>query len=115
MFDTLGLKGSPRNNAELVFDEIIANIIRYGAPDGRELAICVALEPSRDTLVLVFEDNGVPFDPRAVPDSPPQKSLEEARIGGYGVMLVRQAASSLDYLRTPEGHNQLTVRVRTQP
>ncbi len=53
----------------------------------------------------------MPFDPRRRPDPPPQKSLDEARIGGFGVMLVRRAASSLDYLRTPEDRNRLTVRL----
>jgi len=112
--DALRLEGAPRYNAELVFEEVIANIVGHGAPDGHELAICVALEASRDALVLTFEDNGVPFDPRGLPDPPPQKSLEEARIGGYGLMLVRHAASSLDYLRTAEGHNRLTVRLQRQ-
>ncbi|MBV8496978.1 MAG: ATP-binding protein [Gammaproteobacteria bacterium] len=111
--DKLRLEGGPRYNAELVFEEVIANIIGHGAPDGHELSISVALEPSRDALALIFEDNGMPFDPRRVPDPPRQKSLEEARIGGYGLMLVRHAASSLDYLRTVEGHNRLTVRLQT--
>lgn len=73
--------------------------------------MCVSLEAAGDTLVLTFEDNGVPFDPRNRPDPPPQKSLDEARIGGYGLMLVRRAATSIDYLRTADGHNRLIVRL----
>jgi serine/threonine-protein kinase RsbW len=73
--------------------------------------VCVTLETFDDSIVLTFEDNGVSFDPRNLHDPPPQKSLEEARIGGYGLMLVRHAASSIDYLCTVEGHNRLTVRL----
>ncbi|HKF98262.1 MAG TPA: ATP-binding protein [Steroidobacteraceae bacterium] len=105
------LHGAARYNAELVFEEITANIIGHGAPDGRELEVCVTLETFDDSIVLTFEDNGVSFDPRKLHDPPPQKSLDEARIGGYGVMLVRHAASSIDYLRTPEGRNRLIVRL----
>ena len=94
-----------------MFEEITANIIAHGAPDGRQLEVCVTLQAQGDSILVIFEDNGVPFDPRTRPDPPPQKSLEEARIGGYGLMLVRHAASSLDYLRTAEGCNRLTVRL----
>jgi anti-sigma regulatory factor (Ser/Thr protein kinase) len=109
--DAQGVTGALRYNAELVFEEITANIIEHGAPDRHELYVCVTLEVCADSIVLTFEDNGVPFDPRRRPDPPPQKSLEEARIGGYGLMLVRRAAQSIDYLRTAEGRNQLTVRL----
>jgi anti-sigma regulatory factor (Ser/Thr protein kinase) len=109
--DAHGLNGAPRYHAELVFEEITANIIAHGAPDARELEVCVSLEIAGDRFVLTFEDNGVPFDPRSRPDPPPQKSLDEARIGGYGLMLVRRAARSMDYLRTVDGHNRLIVRL----
>jgi anti-sigma regulatory factor (Ser/Thr protein kinase) len=113
--DAQRLDGAPRYNAELVFEEITANIIAHGAPDGHELEVCVTLEVAADWIVLTFEDNGVPFDPRRRPDPPPQKSLEEARVGGYGLLLVRRAARSIDYLRTAEGRNRLTVRLPRRP
>ena len=109
--DAQGVSGALRYNTELVFEEITANIIAHGAPDRHELHVCVTLEVCADCIVLTFEDNGVPFDPRRRPDPPPQKSLEDARIGGYGLMLVRRAAQSMDYLRTAEGRNQLSVRL----
>ncbi|MGN6451921.1 MAG: ATP-binding protein [Steroidobacteraceae bacterium] len=109
--DAQAIKGASRYHAELVFEEIIDNVISHGAPDGHQLEVCVSLEAAGDTLVLTFEDNGVPFDPRNRPDPPPQKSLDEARIGGYGLMLVRRAATSIDYLRTADGHNRLVVRL----
>ena len=109
--DGEALTATTRYNAELVFEEITANIVEHGAPDRHELHVCVTLEVCADSIVLTFEDNGVSFDPRRRPDPPPQKSLEEARIGGYGLMLVRRAAQSIDYLRTAEGSNRLTVRL----
>jgi serine/threonine-protein kinase RsbW len=109
--DAQALKGASRYHVELVFEEITANIIAHGAPDGHELEVCVSLEAAGATFVLSFEDNGIPFDPRTRLDPPPQKSLDEARIGGYGLMLVRRAATSIDYLRTADGRNRLTVRL----
>lgn len=109
--DAVRLDGATRYNAELVFEEVVANVVGHGAPDGHALEVRFTLEVGPDSITLTFEDNGVPFDPRKRADPPPQKSLEEARIGGYGLMLVRHAVSSLDYLRTAEGHNRLTVRL----
>ena len=109
--DAVRLDGATRYNAELVFEEVVANVVGHGAPDGHALEVRFTLEIRADSIILTFDDNGVPFDPRGRADPPPQKSLDEARIGGYGLMLVRHAASSLDYLRTPEGHNRLIVRL----
>jgi anti-sigma regulatory factor (Ser/Thr protein kinase) len=109
--DAVRLDSATRYDAELVFEEVVANIVGHGAPDGHALEVRFLLEISPDSIVLTFDDNGVPFDPRAPADPPPQKSLDQPRIGGYGLMLVRHAASSLDYLRTAEGHNRLTVRL----
>jgi serine/threonine-protein kinase RsbW len=105
------LEPVPRYNAELIFEEIVANIINHGAPDGRELDVRVTLESRADSIVLTFDDDGVQFDPRDRPDPAPAKSLSEAKVGGFGLMLVRHAASALEYLRTTEGRNQLTVTI----
>ena len=109
LLDTVPLSAQTRYNAELVFEEIVANIVGHGAPDGHALEVRFILESGADSITLIFDDNGMPFDPRGRPDPPPQKSLDQARVGGFGLMLVRHAASSLDYLRTPEGHNRLIV------
>jgi anti-sigma regulatory factor (Ser/Thr protein kinase) len=109
--DAERLDAAPRYNAELVFEEIVANIVSHGAVNGREPDVRVTLEPRSDSIILTFDDDGVPFDPRGRTDPVPPRSMEEAKVGGFGLMLVRRAASSLDYLRTAEGRNRLTVRL----
>jgi len=107
--DAQRLDAALRYNTELVFEEIVDNIVSHGhVPDG-ELDVRVQLEIRADAIVLTFEDNGVAFDPRGCAEPPRQQSLETARIGGYGLMLVHRAASSLDYERTAGGRNRLTV------
>lgn len=110
--DAEELTGTPRFNTELVFEEIVANIISHGATAGRELVVAVILETHADSIVLTFEDDGVPFDPCSY--SPPLRVvslLDETQVGGFGLVLVRQAAKSIDYLRTPEGQNRVSVRL----
>jgi len=113
--DRQALSATTRYNAELVFEEIVANIVGHGARNGREPDVRVTLEARPDSIELIFDDDGVPFDPRGLPDPVKAKSLEEAKVGGFGLMLVRHAASSLEYLRTAGDRNQLTVRVPRRP
>jgi anti-sigma regulatory factor (Ser/Thr protein kinase) len=102
-----------RYNVELVFEEIVANIIGHGAAHGHEPRVRVAMATDADSIVLTFDDDGVAFDPRAHREPPPRPaSLEDAQVGGFGLMLVHRAASALDYERTAEGRNRLTVRLR---
>lgn len=109
--DAQRLDGAARYNAELVFEEIVANIVSHGAVDGREVEVRFSLQTHPDSMLLTFEDDGVAFDPRGRPDPAPARSLEEAKVGGFGLMLVRHAASSLDYALTTDGHNRLTVKL----
>jgi serine/threonine-protein kinase RsbW len=101
-----------RYKTELLFEELVANIIEYGATDGRELDVRVTLEPQGDSIVLTFDDNGPPFDPRrSASAAQPQPRPPDSKAGGFGLMLVHRAASSIDYLRTADGRNRLTVTV----
>lgn len=109
--DAERLEGATRYDAELVFEEIVANIVGHGARNGRGPDVHFTLDTRPDSIVLTFSDDGVPFDPRGLPDPLPAKSLAEAKIGGFGLMLVRHAASSIDYLRTADDRNRLTVIV----
>ena len=109
--DAEGLAGAARYDVELVFEEIVANIVGYGARNGRPPEVCVELESRAGSIALIFCDDGVAFDPRGRPDPVIPTSLAEARIGGFGLMLVRHAASSLEYERTAEEQNRLTVVV----
>ena len=113
--DDVDLQPATRFNVELVFEEIVANIVRYGGEPDRELAVSVWLELNGESIVLTFRDNGRPFDPRERADPAPPTSLEDARVGGLGVMLVRRVATGLDYCRTSDEHNQLIVTLAAKP
>jgi anti-sigma regulatory factor (Ser/Thr protein kinase) len=100
-----------RYNIELVFDEIVSNIIRYGAVGRREPEVCVTLVSRPHEIVLTFDDDGVPFDPTAPTERAASSLPEEETLGGFGLVLVHGAASSLSYRRTEQGRNLLIVTV----
>ena len=96
-----------RHDLELAFDEIATNIVKYGRTSGDVEATIQFGDPT----TLTFEDDGVAFDPRAQPAPPVATRRSELRIGGLGLVLVRDLCSRFDYERTPEQRNRLTLSI----
>jgi len=99
----------------LVLDELLTNTINYGFEnDGRppaERHIAVRLWREGEDLVMVLEDDAAAFNPLDAPPPDLDKSLEERRIGGLGIHLVRNVMDQLHYER--DGRmNRLTLRKR---
>ena len=107
--DSEALEPLTRYRIELVFEEIVANIVRHGAPKGGAKDVRVTFDVQGDSILLTFDDDGSPYDPRTRGDPPPAKSLEEVGIGGRGLLMVRRASSAIDYCRTADQRNRLTV------
>ena len=100
MLDFLGpdaLDARVVNRIEVVFEEVIANIVRHGFAPGANQAIRVAVCATPDAVQLVFEDEGPAFDVTRAPDPPRPTSLETAPLGGLGVPLIHRLARSLRY------------------
>ena len=96
---------------ELVFEELASNVIRHGyavACSG-EHVITARLRLGPDEAELWLEDDGRAFDPRGGAGRRLAGTLEEVKIGGLGLLLVQQLCSRMDYCRTADGRNQLTV------
>jgi anti-sigma regulatory factor (Ser/Thr protein kinase) len=96
-----------RHDVELVFEEVASNIVNYGKPSG---AIEALLRFGTETT-LAFEDDGVPFDPRRQPPPPAASEPADLRIGGLGLVIVRDLCSGFDYVRTAEQRNRLTLAI----
>ncbi len=109
--DAMQLVLGRRLAVELVFEEVVANVLRHGTRPDRETRISVAVALEDQAVRLTFLDEGMAFDPRGRPDPAPPRDLESAEPGGRGLMLIRSVSSALEYVRTPEGQNRLTVFV----
>ena len=97
--------------ANLVLEELLVNIIKYGQSDGiNGFDITLTSEPDRLTIEVV--DEGKPFDP--VKDAPPPVltgSLEDRPVGGLGLHLVRSLVDELSYKRK-RGKNHVALVAR---
>ena len=93
----LALSPMVLNRLEVVFEELISNIVRHGFTPGSSQMILVRVEASSDAIELVIEDDGEPFNLLEAPAPPPLQSLESARLGGLGIVAVRKMAAEIRY------------------
>lgn len=83
----------------IVLDEILSNIVKYGFPDGAVHEIKATIEMHGRKLVIVFSDDGIPFNPYQ--KTPPDLTvpLEKREVGGIGIHLVKKLMDEFSYKR----------------
>lgn len=93
----------------LALDELFTNIISYGFADTSEHIIRVRISAENDLLTVVLEDDGIPFNPveRLSPELP--CTLEECKVGGLGIHLVKNLMDEVVYSRCGN-KNVLTLK-----
>jgi serine/threonine-protein kinase RsbW len=93
------LPASIRRSTSVVLDELLNNTISHGftGRQGGELTVEVAMGPDR--LSVTLSDDGAPFDPFAVAAPDTALPVEERRVGGLGIHLVRNMMDEVRYQR----------------
>ena len=84
----------------LVLEEMILNVIKYGYTDEEIHSIDVSLDAQDATVTIHIVDDGKPFNPLV--DAPPPNTegeMEERRIGGWGIHIVRSLMDDFSYVR----------------
>ena len=95
---------------ELVFEEVVVNVIRYAYPTEAPNTVSVGYAANENHFVVQVKDSGKPFDPIAGDDPDLTLGIAERRIGGLGRFLTRQLASHAEYARE-DGCNVLTFAI----
>ncbi|PZO39833.1 MAG: serine/threonine protein phosphatase [Pseudanabaena frigida] len=96
-------------NAQLIAEEILVNIIQYGYENHKDGHIDLKLEINETKLTMTFEDSGKPFNPLTEVTIPElSKDDEDRSHGGFGFFLVQELADRVDYIYL-NGKNILTV------
>lgn len=95
----------------LALDELLTNTISYGYEDERLHEIRIRLEVEGPVVSITIEDDGSPFDPLTAGEPDVQAPIEERRIGGLGIYLVRHLMDAISYERR-ETMNVLRIEKR---
>ena len=99
---------------ELVLEEAVTNIIRYGyeGQPAREqpLMIEIDLQVDLDEVQVLIVDDARPFDPLDSGGLLLPETLDDAQVGGLGLLMIRNTASSMSYERR-DGQNRFTMTI----
>ena len=92
----------------LVSEEALINIINYAYGKERgELKIdCETI--NNDTIFIEISDGGTAFDPLQKEDPDITLPVEERRVGGLGIFIIKNIMDTVDYKRE-DGKNILTL------
>jgi len=97
----------------LALDELFTNIISYGFKDNQEHIIKVTLTPQNDELCLCIEDEGKPFNPIDFETPDVSCSVEECKIGGLGIHIMKKLMDEVCYERCG-GKNVLNLKKKLE-
>ena len=110
--DAWGCPMRKRMAIELAVEEVYVNIANYAyAPGSGEATMRAELETSdaARTIVITFIDQGIPFNPLTSEEPDVSLPVDERKIGGLGIFLVKKTMNAVEY-RYENGSNILTIR-----
>ena len=96
---SIGVSDKSIFEMNLALDELFTNIISYGFKDHQEHTIKINIKVEDDMLDMRIEDDGIPFNPieSRTPDF--QCGIEECKIGGLGIHLIKKLMGDIQYRR----------------
>ena len=80
----------------------------YAYPEGTEGLVDIVARVLDDKLEFMITDSGMAFDPTQLPEVDISASVEDRRIGGLGIHMIRNIMDTLVYDRV-NGKNILSM------
>jgi serine/threonine-protein kinase RsbW len=112
--DAHALPASVRRSLNVVLDELLTNTSEYGFGGGRAGGeVTVEAELRTDRVSVTLTDDGRPFDPFAVAAPDTALPVEERRIGGLGIHLVRRMMDEVSYHRRADRNVVVLTKLLT--
>ena len=89
-----------KNQLVVVGDELISNIINHGYENnGGPIFIRLLFNETKKEFVLTIVDSAIEFNQLAVEDSPIQGDAKKQKIGGLGILIVKNIMNDSSYQR----------------
>ena len=93
---------------DITVDEICSNIFNYAYKD-KKGQVLVEISYKDNAVTIRFVDTGVKFNPLEKEDPDVNLSLQERKVGGLGIYLVKQLMDDVKYEYSPKKENILTI------
>ena len=91
----------------IVLEEVVLNVVNHGGSPPPSLELRFSCEVQ--ALELTVDDDGVAFDPTAVPLDELPDDIDERSIGGLGLRMIRGLMDEVVYARLAD-RNHLVLR-----
>ena len=104
------LDATTATNINLALEEAVTNVIMYAYPQDKQGLVDVEAKIRDDELAFIITDSGKPFDPTAAPEVDTTLGVEDRKIGGLGIFLVRKIMDNVRYDRI-DGKNILSMNI----
>ncbi|MDR3115052.1 MAG: ATP-binding protein [Treponema sp.] len=91
----------------IVLEEIFVNIAQYAYT--REGDMCIRLGFEGPQMIMQFEDSGQAFNPVEYLSLDTKAGIEQRRIGGMGIYIIRKMTDEISYNRVND-KNIFTIR-----
>jgi anti-sigma regulatory factor (Ser/Thr protein kinase) len=92
----------------LACEEALVNVIDHAYQGQANRTLDIECARDEHELKVTIRDRGAAFDPRSVPEPDTGATLDERRVGGLGVFMVRHLVDDLNYQRMGD-QNILTL------
>ena len=92
----------------LILEEILMNILKYGYDDEESHEIEVQIEVEQEEVALTVIDDGKEFNPLTIPRPDHSKSAMDRLEEGLGLQFVRHMRNAMEY-RREENKNILKI------
>jgi len=99
-------------DTQLAVEEAITNVIVHGY-EGREGEIVIACRATKGIVEIQIEDTAPPFDPLSLPEPDLTASVDDRKIGGLGIFLIRQVMDNIVYRH--EDNKNILILVKRRP
>jgi len=89
--------------------EAVTNVMKY-AYSGKGGQITMTCDMKDHSFIVVINDHGKPFDPNSIPQPDLNASLENRRIGGLGLYLMKKYMDEVTFSFKEDTGNTLTMK-----
>ena len=103
--------GEVAHSFTLAFEELMANVVNHGQVGDRRHRVDITLSLRDGSLVGSFMDDGAPFNPLNAPMPNLSARIEDRRVGGLGLHLIREMMDDVSYARETDRNHLVMSRV----
>ena len=95
----IGLSETLISEINICLDELFTNIVLYGFEDNQKHLILFDISVNGNALIFSITDDGISFNPLAKKNSELASDIDEAKIGGLGIHIVKKLMDEIWYER----------------